>query len=206
MTRADAILLIGPTGAGKTPLGNLMEKNGCNGGKCFHFDFGHQLRTTAGSKSPPEGFTAKEHTFIQRVLEEGLLLENEHFYIAEKVLHLFLKGRRFGDRCTLVLNGLPRHVDQARDVDRFVRVKSLILLECGPEDVYRRIVANSGQDRDGRTDDGFSMVRKKLEIFYERTSPLVEHYAGTGSTVFRIRVTESSTPEKVYSDFLAQSS
>ncbi len=206
MTLAKAILLIGPTGAGKTPLGDLMERKGCNGGKCFHFDFGHQLRTVAGCGSTPEGFTLKEHAFIRGVLEEGLLLENEHFYIAEKILRLFLKGRGFGDGCTLVLNGLPRHVGQARDVDRIASVKSLVLLECRPEDVHRRIVSNAGQDRDGRADDGVAMVRKKLEIFDRRTSPLVEHYKRTGSAIFRIGVTESSTAEKVYSDFLALSS
>ncbi len=204
--RAEAILLIGPTGAGKTPLGDLMEEKGFRGENCFHFDFGHQLRTIGGCESPPEGFTAEEHAFIKGVLEEGLLLENERFSIAEKIFHQFLKRRGFAGGCTLVLNGLPRHVGQAGDVDRIARVKSLILLECTPEDVYRRIAANTGRDRDGRTDDGLSLVRKKLKIFHERTSPLIEHYTQTGSTVFRIRVTESSTAEKVYSDFIALSS
>jgi adenylate kinase len=206
MIPVRSLLLIGPTGAGKTPLGNLMEERGFNGGRCFHFDFGHQLRTFASCETPPEGFTEKEIVFIRGVLQEGLLLENEYFYIAEKILRLFLEQRSFGGSDTLLLNGLPRHVDQARDVDRLAGVQSLILLECSPEDVNRRIAANTGLDREGRVDDDIALVEKKLEIFRKRTTPLVEHYTKAGSTVFRIKVGSSSTAENVYSDLLALSS
>jgi adenylate kinase len=199
-------LLIGPTGAGKTPLGNLMEERGFNGGRCFHFDFGHQLRTFASCETPPEGFADKEIAFIRRVLREGLLLENEYFYIAKKILLLFLEQRSFGGSDTLLLNGLPRHVDQAKDVDRIAGVQSLILLECSPEDVHRRITANTGLDREGRVDDDIALVEKKLEIFRKRTAPLVEHYTKAGGGVFRIKVGSSSTAENVYSDLLALAS
>jgi adenylate kinase len=197
MSPVRSLLLIGPTGAGKTPLGNLMEERGFNGGRCFHFDFGHQLRTFASRETLPEGFTEREIAFIRGVLQEGLLLENEHFYIAEKILLLFLEQCSFGGSDTLLLNGLPRHVDQARDVDRIAGVQGLILLECSPEDVHRRITANTGQDRAGRVDDDIALVGKKLEIFRKRTSPLVEHYTKAGGRVLRIKVGSSSTAERV---------
>jgi adenylate kinase len=205
MIPVRSLLLIGPTGAGKTPLGNLMEERGFNGGRCLHFDFGHQLRTFASCETLPEGFTEKEIAFIRGVLQEGLLLENEYFYIAEKILLLFLKQCSFGGSDTLVLNGLPRHVDQARDVDRIAGVQSLILLKCSPGDVHRRITANTGQDREGRVDDDMALVKKKLDIFRKRTAPLVEHYTKAGSRVFRIKVGASATAEDVYSDLLALS-
>jgi adenylate kinase len=200
-----AFLLIGPTGAGKTPLGDLMEEKGYGGGQCFHFDFGHQLRTIASCETPPEGFTDGEITFIRRVLEGGLLLENEYFIIAEKLFRFFLRRRGFTKSDTLVLNGLPRHVDQAKDVDRIAKVHSLIVLECSAEDVHKRIASDTGGDREGRVDDDIALVEKKLEIFRKRTTPLVEHYAQAGSRVFRIKVGASSTADSVYSDLLALS-
>ncbi len=206
MTPVKSMLLIGPTGAGKTPLGDLMEERGYGGGRCFHFDFGHQLRTFASCETPPEGFTDKEIAFIRGVLEEGLLLENEHFHIAEKILLLFLDQRGFGDGDTLVLNGLPRHVGQAKDVDRIARVRGLILLECSSEVVHKRIVANTGGDREGRADDDIALVGKKLEIFRKRTAPLVEHYTKAGGRVLRVKVGPASTAENVYSNLLALSS
>jgi hypothetical protein len=39
-----ALLLLGPTGAGKTPLGDWLEAHGLWGRPCHHFDFGANLR------------------------------------------------------------------------------------------------------------------------------------------------------------------
>ena len=201
-TAVKSLLLIGPTGAGKTPLGDLIEKRGVHGRRCLHFDFGHQLRMAAGMEGPPEEFTREEHSFIRGVLLQGLLLENEHFLIAEKILHRFLRVNDFGPEDILLLNGLPRHTDQARDVDRIAEVKGLVILECTPEDVHGRILSNAGRDRTGRKDDGIGMIRKKLAIYRDRTTPLVEHYSNAGSKVARIRVTASSTAEELYSAFI----
>jgi hypothetical protein len=44
-----AILLVGPTGSGKTPLGALCEKKGLWQSRVFHFDFGAILRRIAAA-------------------------------------------------------------------------------------------------------------------------------------------------------------
>ena len=194
--------MIGPTGAGKTPMGDHIEKKGFGNNRCHHFDFGHQLRSVAVADSPPDGFTKDDHLFIREVLDKGLLLENEQFHIAEKVISLFLQKKNFRENDLLVLNGLPRHTDQARDLGRTISIKSLVVLECPAEDVHARITQNTGSDRTGRTDDSIHMIRKKLEIFKNRTAPLIDYYADSGSYVFRIKVTASSTAECIYSDLL----
>jgi len=104
----DALLLIGPTGSGKTPLGNRLEAQGL----ARHFDFGAQLR--AGT-----GLNAAEKEFVREVLATGALLENETFYIAEKILRAFMAGH---EDELLVLNGLPRHVGQAVALELLVNV------------------------------------------------------------------------------------
>jgi adenylate kinase len=198
-----AMLLIGPTGVGKTPFGEHIQKRGFDGRRCLHFDFGHQLRMIAEGETPPEGFSLGEHAFINDVLVKGLLLENEHFAMAEKIIDIFLKKSGFTGAEVLVLNGLPRHEDQARDIDRKLNVTSLLVLDCTAEDVFKRIMHNTGGDRAGRSDDGVEMVRKKLDIFHARTAPLVGHYEKAGKDVFRLKVTHSSTVEDLYADFLA---
>ena len=48
--RADkpqAVVLLGPTGSGKTPLGEWLEAKGLGGRRCHHFDFGTRLRRVA---------------------------------------------------------------------------------------------------------------------------------------------------------------
>ncbi len=200
---ANAILLIGPTGSGKTPLGNYIEEYGFNGKRCFHFDFGHELRSIAGIDPPPHGFDKDDHAFIRGVLEKGLLLENEHFHIAEKIVEYFLNRKGFRDDDMLLLNGLPRHIDQAQDVARVADIRKLIVLECSPDDIFGRILGNTGGDRTERTDDSIGMVRKKLDIFERRTKPLIDYYSKINSKIFRIKVTTTSTAENLYSGLIS---
>ena len=197
-----SILLLGPTGAGKSPLGDQIEKKGLRGKRCFHFDFGHELRCIAELDLPPEGFRKKDLLFIRDVLVKGLLLESEHFHIARKIVHYFLIRNDFRGEDVLILNGLPRHTDQAKDMAGIVEVRSLVVLECGPEEVYSRIEKNTGTDRTGRIDDGIAMIRKKLDIFNARTAPLFEHYSSMGCDILNVRVTASLTPEGAYDAFI----
>jgi adenylate kinase family enzyme len=199
----DAILLIGPTGSGKTPLGSYIEQKGIFGRRCLHFDFGHELRTIAGTVDLPGGFTAAEHQFIIDVLEKGLLLEDEHFPIAEKIVLNFMSGRDCGESDLIILNGLPRHEGQACDMARLVNVTGLLVLDCTAEDVCTRIGQNTGGDRTCRTDDAVEMIRKKLVIFSNRTAPLIEYYSGRGSSLLRMSVDASSTTEDLYSRFIS---
>ena len=55
-----SMFIIGPTGCGKTPPGNHMEKIGIGKKRCLHFDFGCQLRAIVELDFPPDGFGRKE--------------------------------------------------------------------------------------------------------------------------------------------------
>ena len=188
----NALLLIGPTGSGKTPLGALLEEHGFNGMRCLHFDFGQELRN-AGAAA---GFEPAERTFIRRVLEEGLLLEREHLPLAQKMLRAFLVRRQAEKGDWVILNGFPRHVEQAEAVDEIVKVQGVVLLECTAEVVYERIQLNSGGDRSGRPDDGKDLIAKKLQIYAERTAPLVAYYRTVHQS--RLSVSASTTAEEAY--------
>ncbi|MEC4675451.1 MAG: nucleoside monophosphate kinase [Nitrospirota bacterium] len=203
MTPAKSILIIGPTGAGKTPLGNIFAERGINGRRCRHFDFGNELRKAATPGPLPDGLTGDDRSFIEGVLNRGLLLENEHFHIAEKIIDHFLSCSGFREGDILVLNGLPRHTGQAKDMEGMAKVETLIVLECTAEDVFSRIRENSGGDRTGRTDDGMRLIREKLVILKERTSPLIDYYMANGCNISRIKVTVSSTAEEMYSRFIS---
>ena len=195
MRKKKAILLVGPTGAGKTPLGELLESRGFRGRRCVHFDFGANLRAIASSFEGVEAiarmnddFSLRERAVILDSLGTGALLENENFPIAEKILARFVREKGVGPHDLLILNGLPRHTGQARDLKKTVEMRAVVYMTGSASIIGDRIKLNSGGDRAGRGDDSIEAIEKKLEIFEKRTLPLLEYYTRHRVPVLSISV------------------
>ncbi len=195
----EAILLLGPTSSGKTPLGQMIQERGVAGRPCVHFDFGENLRQIVANGQPDEVVSREDIEFLRDVLETGALLEDKDFPIAERVLRQFLSRQGVADVGTLVvMNGLPRHVGQADSIAAILKVGTVVYLQCTPETVLARIVENTGGDRIGRIDDQLADVRRKLDIFAERTAPLVDFYRSNGVRVVQLDVDADTTPEQMW--------
>lgn len=192
-----AILLLGPTGSGKTPLGELLQQRGLWGHGCQHFDFGANLREIVAQNRPDERISASDIQFLGNVLQSGALLEDEHFPLARRILDRFITARLLDRPDWLVLNGLPRHAGQAKALEDILRVEVVIRLDCAPEAVMDRIRRNSGGDRTDRTDDAPHDVARKLAIFSARTVPLMNYYQQLGARVEIIPVTPETGPEEI---------
>ncbi|MGE5611192.1 MAG: nucleoside monophosphate kinase [Bacillota bacterium] len=194
MRHDNAILLLGPTGSGKTPFGQYLEAHTFRGHRCVHFDFGVQLRAVAAGEHRPADLTEADRAVVIHCLKTGALLENEQFAIAAKILRAFASQHNIAATEHIVLNGLPRHVGQACDVDQIVTVTTVISLDCSPEVVQERIRLNTGGDRTGRVDDDLAAIARKLCIFRERTLPLIEHYRAQGVPIHSLPVGVQTTP------------
>jgi adenylate kinase family enzyme len=194
----DALLLIGPTGSGKSPLGDYLTAQGLLGKRCYHFDFGSELRSIAAGNGAFSSFSLSEIEFIRHVLKNGHLLENDRFTLARKIFILALERFRFRDGDLLVLNGIPRHAGQARDIASLAVVNALVVLECSTDAVFCRLLENVGGDRDGRPDDTRELVVRKLQTFQERTTPLVQHYQQNGSMIYRVTIDDRTTTHDAY--------
>jgi len=192
-TRLEAVLLLGPTGSGKTPLGHWLEQHGLWQQKCHHFDFGESLRAIA-TAGPSHDFNLQEIQFLKEVLEKGALLENETFYLAERILEQFIVRRNVQSDDLLIMNGLPRHIDQASAIDTRLQMIAVIQLECDAPTVFQRLRLDSGGDRRAREDDHEALVVRKLAIFAERTQPLIAHYQNLGARVIHLPVDVNTQP------------
>lgn len=135
---------------------------------------------------------------ISRSLETGKLLEKDEFHIAGKILTSFVKWKGAGKYALLVMNGLPRHLSQAEDVDSMVKMEMVVYLDCSAEVVKQRITLNSGGDRTARGDDSPPEVEMKLKLFRERTFPILDYYSSKGVHVEKMPVRTESTPEMIY--------
>jgi len=202
--RRGAILLFGPTGSGKTPLGELLAAKGLWGRRCLHFDFGMVLRQHAGKEGAPGPLTPVERGFLAQVLENGALLEDRHFPIARKLLESFLSVRQAQPADWVVLNGLPRHAGQARALEPLLAMKAVVQLACTPAVAWERIRANTGGDRAGRADDTAEEVRGRIETFRARTAPLLDYYQSAGTLIVKVEIGVQTTPREVWMHLQAQ--
>jgi adenylate kinase family enzyme len=200
--RIEAVLLLGPTGAGKSPLGEALERSGWGGRRCVHFDFGAELRRV---ESIPEEFPdlgADDRAVIHSVLAEGALLEDRQFSIVRKILERFFQEKGAGTGNLFILNGLPRHQGQASALEAFVDLRRIIRLDASAEVIGERIRRNAAGDRGGRIDDSPAEIEKKLVLFKKRTRPLVEYYAAKGITAVVLSVSAGSTGEDLRRDLI----
>jgi len=188
--RHSVVLLVGPTGSGKTPLGQLMEERGLWGLCCLHFDFGQELRQSIREGS--HVLSDAERELVARMLRTGALLEDKHFPVALKIFQGFLTSHKADKRTLIILNGLPRHIGQAEHMQEVVRMMAVISLKCTPETVMQRISMDVGGDRAGRLDDSLEELKRKLELFRQRTAPLVDYYRSRHIGIISVEVEPSS--------------
>jgi len=198
VAKPSAILLLGPTGAGKTPLGLLLEHRGLWGRSCHHFDFGAQLRRTGGATRLPNGLQKRDLAFVRAVLTSGALLDDEHVHIAAGLLRSFIAERQADSEALIVLNGLPRHVGQASGVDNVVEVQAVAHLTCPAEIVLQRIRSDAGGDRRGRNDDAPEAVQARLRTYAQRTLPLLDYYRHRGTPILPLHVEGDTGAEHIW--------
>lgn len=195
MTRQQAILLVGPTGAGKSPLGDWLQARGLWGRRCHHFDFGAKLREVAGGHG--NGFTAEEMLFIRNLVGKGALLEDETFYLALRILVEFVGCRQVQPGDLLIMNGLPRHTGQADSMAGYLQFAAIVHLQCSAETVWERLQNDAGGDRADRIDDTVALVEQKLAVFAERTKPLLAWYQRLGVPLIQVAVGAQTRPSEI---------
>ncbi len=189
-----AILLLGPTGTGKSPLGDYAAEMGFHNRPCRHFDFGAQLRSAEAEE--PLALSPQTTRIVREVLLTGRLLHPDEFFVAAEILQAFLA--ELPGNCLVILNGLPRTIEQARDLEPILQVKHVVVLEASPETILARIESNSGGDRTGRTDDAPAAVRRRLDLYVAKTQPLISHYQQRSVPISFFPVQEQTQPAAIW--------
>lgn len=200
MARPEALLLIGPTAVGKTPLGDHLARDGLAGQRCVHCDFGARFRDAVAGRQTDPALAAEDVAVLVDVLSRGRLLTDDEFRIAAAILAGCLRTRDYRPGDLVVLNGVPRRLGQARDIAALADVRTIVHLRATPAVVAERIRRDPGGDRAGRSDDDSGAVRRRLEIFARETLPLVSHYRAAGARVLEFDVGVDTRPEDLCLD------
>jgi len=198
--KITCLLLVGPTGAGKTPLGRVLVEKGFQGVRVHHFDFGEELRKIASNQTKVSQDVAD---LVRTILAEGRLLTPEEYFIFLETLDEFIGRKGYKEDEFIVLNGFPRDLKQAEFIEGHLNIVCVINLSATFDVLYYRLKHDPAGDRKGRTDDNPQLVAKKLAWFFERNIPLVEYYKRKGAKVLEVVVEKEDTGETLYQKLLS---
>ncbi|MEC8306620.1 MAG: nucleoside monophosphate kinase [Chlamydiota bacterium] len=182
-----SLLFVGPPGAGKGTQGKFLDRVTPH----YHLSSGEVLRNIDPASAYGE--------LIHSCTREGRLVPDEiTLAIArEHITSLIDEGTYDPHRQLLILDGLPRNLRQAQEMDSFVDCKGIILFEIeGKDTLIDRLTIRA--DHEWRDDDRREVIDHRLKLYHEDTLPLVAHYSHTPLH----RINASQPPYDVLKDLL----
>lgn len=182
------ILIFGPPGVGKGTIGKFIS----NVGGQFHLSSGEIFRSLS-----PDSPTGKIYF---KYASNGNLVPNQETI---DIWNCYVKGliatnRFFPKKQDLLLDGIPRTLEQARILDDYIRVKHIIVLqEKNQETLFERLQKRAKIE--GRIDDfNIEILKKRLEIYQNETAKVLQHYSSEKISYFNAE----QKPLEVFRDIL----
>ena len=163
------IVIFGAPGSGKgTQSDKLIEHY-----KLFHISTGDVLRDNI-KRGTELGKTAKGY------IDQGQLVPDE---LIIDILAQVLDENKAKASEGVIFDGFPRTIPQAEALeqllaDRGTKIDAVVGLEVPEDELIKRILLR-GQ-LSGRADDNEETARKRLEVYYNQTSPLKAYYQEQG--------------------------
>ena len=163
------IVIFGAPGSGKgTQSDKIIDKY-----HLFHISTGDVLRDNM-RRGTELGKVAKGY------IDQGQLVPDE---LIIDLLAQVLDENKDKAADGVIFDGFPRTIPQAEALeqllaDRGTRIDAVVGLEVPDEELIKRILLR-GQ-LSGRADDNEETARKRLEVYYNQTSPLKAYYEEQG--------------------------
>jgi len=186
MTKAGArIVIVGPPGAGKgTQAITLSQHLGIP-----HISTGEMLRdaVAAGSELGLK---------VKQLIDSGELVPDD-------LMTAVVKDRLQRPDCDrgFLLDGYPRTLSQANSLDTLLADLNLELthiLEISvPEQLLIERIIGRAQAGSGRSDDNHAVATRRLQVFWQQTSPVIQYYRTPGRAVGVSEVDGVGTVEEV---------
>ena len=161
---------MGPPGAGKgTQAAVIADMLGVP-----HISTGDIFRANV-SQGTPLGVEAKKY------MDAGE-------YVPDGVTNGMVRDRLTHDDCRrgFLLDGYPRTVEQVGELNAMLgssaqHLDAVLELTVDLDEVVSRLVRRASEQ--GRSDDTEDVIRRRLEVYFEQTAPLIEMYRSQGILV-----------------------
>ncbi len=179
------VVILGPPGAGKGTQGKLISVEA----GIPHINTGDMFRSecAAGSELGQR---------VQAILDAGDLVPDD---LTIEVV----RGRLAQDDTAngFILDGFPRTLAQAEALARVLaeidrgELSAVLNFELPDQIAVQRLLGRAAVER--RSDDVPDMIKHRLDVYHEKTEPLVEYYRSRGLLV---SVHADRSVEEVYSE------
>ncbi len=162
------IVIFGAPGSGKgTQSEKMIEKYGLG-----HISTGDVLRDQI-KRGTELGKTAKGYIDNGQLIPDELMVS-----ILADVYDSFGKEHK-----GVIFDGFPRTIPQAQALkdmlaERGHKVAAMIELDVPEDELMKRLIKR-GQES-GRSDDNEETIKKRLTVYHNQTSPLIEWYGNEG--------------------------
>jgi adenylate kinase len=159
-------LLFGAPGVGKGTQGQRLGRLP----QFVHLSTGDMFRSL-DTNSP----LGKE---VRTFTERGELVPDElTIRIFRDAVHRLVASHKFdAKQDTLVLDGIPRNVNQCRILDKEIRVVRVIHLVSSNEEAMVARMKKRAQ-LEGRKDDADeAVIRRRFDVYRRETEPVLSHY------------------------------
>ena len=171
MTKYKAFLIFGPNGIGK---GTNAKAVGTLPGY-YHFSTGDMFRALVTRVK--DGSASELERQIDGIMKSGRLVDDETTVrlTRQNLENEVAEGRINPETDYLLLDGVPRNVEQAKMLEEFIEVCGVLYITADREVAVERITGRARLE--GRKDDQDPVaVGKRLDIFFENLAPLLSHY------------------------------
>ena len=165
--RYSAILLIGPPGSGKGTFGRALG------------ELPDYLFVSAGALLRDADPDSPEGRKIREFQKAGELVPTDT--VVDAWLG-FMEARRSdgfdAENGTLLLDGLPRSIEQAERISQHLNIQQVIHLHCPDRELL--IERIRGRDDDRQDDADKEAIEQRFAIYEENTAPLLRDWFPQG--------------------------
>ena len=162
------IVIFGAPGSGKgTQSDKMIEKYGFE-----HISTGDVLRSEM--KNGTElGKTARQYIDQGQLVPDQLIVD----------MQASLNDKFGSDHKGVIFDGFPRTIPQAEALKQMLaerghKVAAMIELDVPEDELMKRLILRGQQS--GRSDDNEETIKKRLDVYHNQTSPLIEWYEREG--------------------------
>lgn len=160
------IVLFGAPGSGKGTQGKVLGALP----NMYHFSSGDAFRSL--DPNSELGKTFKEYSTRGQLVPDELTIQ----LCVDHISKLVASGKFNPETDTLLLDGIPRSLGQAKALSATVDVKAVLNLHCSTyEDLVQRMKKRA--IKEGRKDDADeNIIRSRFATYDKQTIPLLEYY------------------------------